>query len=290
MAMNSILFPTDFSDAAENAQTVALSLAKQLDAKLHFLHSLNTVQQYVDMSLTSTGDPTMPGMEPELVIKAMTEQRLNAESALKRLVVEANEDGIEAEFHIVNENLEVAINKVVKDLSVGLIVMGTRGASGFREAFIGSNAQRVVRKCTVPVLTVNRACTKFNVNKVVYASDYLEKEINDQIPRVSAFAKSFGAQLHLIYVNTMAYFEESSDTLKRINSIKEQYEIEDAEVFIYNDYDIDDGILHYADMVNADLIAIVTHGFSGLKKIVSDNVAESVVNHSKIPVLTLHIH
>ncbi len=287
--MKKILFPTDFSEAADNAQNIAIRLAAQAGAELHFLHSLNTAQQFVDMSLTATGDPTMPGMEPEYIMKAMEEQQQKAEKMLKDRIEEAKKQGITCFHHIINNKLDEEVNDFCKEHDIDFIVMGTRGASGFRETFIGSNAQRVVRKARVPVLTVNKAVHDFHLEKMVYASDYLEEDINRQIPRVKEFAKMFNAKIHLLYVNTLAYFEETVDTLKRLKKIQEEYGLEDAETYIYNDYEIDQGILHYAKMIDADLIAIVTHGFSGLRKIVSDNVSESVVNHSDLPVLTLHI-
>ena len=124
---------------------------------------------------------------------------------------------------------------------------------------------------------------------MVYASDFLEDEINQQIPRVKSFVDSLNAELHLLHVNTPAYFEQTDDTLERMEKVAEEYEVGEAMLYIYNDFNIEEGIMNYSNLVGADLIVLVTHGFKGLKRIMSDNVTESVVNHAKIPVLSLHI-
>ncbi len=73
--MKRILFPTDFSDAADNALKVAIDLARDTVSELFILHSLNSAQQYVDLSLSSAGDITMPGMQPEIVMEAIEEEK-----------------------------------------------------------------------------------------------------------------------------------------------------------------------------------------------------------------------
>ena len=139
------------------------------------------------------------------------------------------------------------------------------------------------------MLTVREVSDEFEVETMVYASDFLEAEINAQIPRVKSFVDSLDAELHLLHINTPAYFEQTDDTLERMERVADEYDLEESMLYIYNDFNIEEGIINYSNLVDADLIVLVTHGFKGLKRLMSDNVTESVVNHSTIPVLSLHI-
>lgn len=287
--MKRILFPTDFSEAANNALNVAVSLAQSANAELFVLHSLNSVQQYVDISLTSAGDITMPGMQPEVVMEAIKQQKERVQNQMNDLETALTNDGVQVKTFIVDTELEQEINEFTDKHEIDFTVMGTHGSSGLREAFIGSNAQKIVRKSKVPVLTVNNKCDSFNIKKVACSSDFTESPINEQLLRIKNFSDMFLADLDLVYINTPSYFEETNTVEQRLNDVINAYGLEGASTNIYNAFNIDEGVIAYAQQNDVDVIAMVTHGYRGMKKIFSDNITESVVNHSNIPVLTLHI-
>ncbi|MGB0391065.1 MAG: universal stress protein [Salibacteraceae bacterium] len=287
--MKRILFPTDFSEAANNALNVAVSLAQSANAELFVLHSLNSVQQYVDISLTSAGDITMPGMQPEVVMEAIKQQKERVQNQMNDLETALTNDGVQVKTFIVDTELEQEINEFTDKHEIDFTVMGTHGSSGLREAFIGSNAQKIVRKSKVPVLTVNNKCDSFNIKKVACSSDFTESPINEQLLRIKNFSDMFMADLDLVYINTPSYFEETNTVEQRLNDVINAYGLEGASTNIYNAFNIDEGVIAYAQQNDVDVIAMVTHGYRGMKKIFSDNITESVVNHSNIPVLTLHI-
>lgn len=287
--MKNILILTDFSDAAKGAFSTAKYLAQKSNSVLHVMHTIDSVQKYVDMSLTTSGDPMIPGFEPELLMQVIEKQKEDAQTQLDEMKSELESDGLQVVLHLTSGNLIDDINETVQENNVDVLVMGTHGASGFREAFIGSNAQKVVRNCKVPVLTVREEVQDIDIDCMVFASDYLEFDINEQLPKVKEMAEDLDSELHLLYVNTPAYFEQSEDTINRMERVAEQYDLDDAMQYIYNDFNIDEGIMHYSDLVDADMIVLVTHGFKGLKRLISDHVSESVVNHSKTPVLVFHV-
>lgn len=288
--MKRILFPTDFSDAAKNALNIAILLAKQVDAELYILHSLNSAQQYVDISLSTAGDLTMPGMQPEVVLAAMEEEKKRVIKKMSDLTDLVKGKGVKVNHQIIQQSLEHVVNEITEKEKIDFIVMGTHGSSGLREAFIGTNAQKIVRVANIPVLTVNKNCDDYQIQKVVYCSDFTESQINEQLPRVQNFAEFFSAKLELVYINTPTYFEETKTVTQRMNEVIDKYGVKGVGVHIYNAFDIDEGVIDFAKEQNANVISIITHGYRGVKKLFSDNITESVVNHSEIPVLTLHIH
>ena len=287
--MKTLLFPTDLSNTSKKAFEIILPFCNRLNAKLHILHSLNIAQQYVSMSLSSTGDPTVPGMEPEFMAESVEQQKNAAKEELSQLMAIGQAAGIDCEATLSLEELHEDINNYSDKWQIDAIIMSTHGASGFKEAIIGSNAQKIVRNAKVPVLTINDKVQSLDVNKLVFASDFIEDEITDKIPAVASLANGLEAELHLLYVNTPAYFEESAHSMRRMKDVSEKHGLSNVVHAIYNDFNIDEGVIHYADHVDADLIVLVTHSFKGLKKFLSDNVAETVVNHSKRAVLTLHL-
>ena len=55
---------------------------------------------------------------------------------------------------------------------------------------------------------------------------------------------------------------------------------------VFNDVSEEEGIVYFADSIDADLIAMATHGRTGFAHVLAGSIAEDVVSHSKRPVLT----
>jgi len=285
--MNHILYLTDFSESAENAFPIALDFASKTGAELHVLHALDTARQYINLSMASTGDLGMPGVEPDIVMESINVHRKDAEQSLSELVERGADRGVSVSTVIGEGSMLEDMEAFCELNQPDLIILGTHGASGFKEAFIGSNAQKLVRNASVPVLTVSEKIKSWKSGCVVYASDFAEENLNATLPQLKLLADAFGSEVHLLYVNTPAYFEETEETLSRITQVQKKYGLDKAIVYIQNDFTVENGVLTYARKVGATSVAITTHGFKGLRKFFSDNVTETIVNHADLPVLCL---
>ena len=54
----------------------------------------------------------------------------------------------------------------------------------------------------------------------------------------------------------------------------------------YADYSVEKGIINFANTYGADLIAVATHGRTGLAHFFGGSISEDVANHSTLPVMT----
>lgn len=287
--MKRILFPTDFSPAADEAMQIAFQLTKNAQAELVIFHALNTVQQFMDLNITSGADLVTPTIQPDLVQDIMASHRKIGEQKMKERIALAKQQDVWIHPEISEQGLDASLEDIVADLNIGFIIMATTGASGISETLIGSNAQKIVRNATVPVLTIRNTKEKLNIESVAFFSDFLDEDNCNQIPRVQHFADWFNAEMKYVFVNTPNYFEPSHVVQNRMNSVLSKHNVETQSGEIFNDFDIAEGVINYGKHNNISVLALVTHSFSGLRKLFNDNVTESVVNHSEIPVLSLHI-
>lgn len=180
------------------------------------------------------------------------------------------------------------ITKLAKKHKIDLIVMGSHGTSGFREEFIGTNTERVARIAHCPVLTIKQQHKKFEIRNIVFASNFY-KETDHVVPRVRQFAELFGANVHLLKVNTPYHFETNRYAHKLMEDMAKKHKIKHYSINMYNDEHIENGLLNFSDDTNADLIAIGTHGRTGLSHLINGSLAEDVINHAHRPVLTIKI-
>ena len=75
--------------------------------------------------------------------------------------------------------------------------MGSHGANGFKELFIGSNTEKVVRTANIPVLVIKNEHTDFNIKDFVFATDFGE-ESRWSFTQAQKFAKAMDAKMHLL--------------------------------------------------------------------------------------------
>ena len=180
------------------------------------------------------------------------------------------------------------VNEVAITNDVDLIVMGSHGASGFKEVFIGSNTEKVIRTSEIPVLVIKNEETNTLFNNVVFAID-LGADVKDSTKKMTDFFISNEIKPKFLYVNTPNNFKPTHVAKQMADEYIQQLNIGEYEFAIYNDVDIEKGILNYAESVDADLIAMGTHGRTGFARLLNGSISEDLVNHSSKSVLTFKL-
>ncbi|MFD2601801.1 universal stress protein [Flavobacterium suzhouense] len=281
--MKKILVPTDFSAHAEYALKVAAQIARKNNGEIFLLHML----ELPALASDGIGESNAVGSSTDLpeVMFFMEKTRERFEEFVNKPYLA----GINVVEAIQFEKTFEGIIGHSKKHNIDLIVMGSHGASGFQEMFIGSNTEKVVRTSDVPVLVIKKEEDNFNPQKFVFASDFSD-EIKKPFAKVVEFANSFETELHLVSINTPNNFKSTHAAEKTIQNFASQFEIKNGYTsHIYNDVNIEKGVLHFANSINADLIGMSTHGRQGLAHFFNGSVSEDLVNHAVRPVITFRI-
>ncbi|MDH3322446.1 MAG: universal stress protein, partial [Flavobacteriaceae bacterium] len=198
--MKRILVPIDFSKEAECATKIAAIIAKKTDSEIHLLHMLELPVNTIDPAEMST-----IRSEPQILYyMKLAHEKFDKFKKLPFLkgikIVES------VQFHHAFSGIITESEKSKADL----IVMGSQGASGLQEMFIGSNTEKVVRRSKVPVLVVKKGKEDFKIKDIVFASDF-NSESKKTFQNVIDFANIFDAEIHLLYVNTIHNFNTTLD-------------------------------------------------------------------------------
>ena len=127
------------------------------------------------------------------------------------------------------------------------------------------------------------------VTDIVFAADFIEAEDN-VAAKLKILQNLLDAKLHLVKVDTPGNFENSRTIKKRIHSFVQKHGLENYTMEIYNESTEEDGIIYFSEDIDADMIALATHGRTGLKHLLSGSIAEDVVNHAQRPVWTCGVH
>lgn len=280
--MKKILVPTDFSTEAGNALRAAAHISRRSGASVHILHVLDAS---MGGGFSAMGQVQDYSMDDLFVMKLMEVNK----KRLHKLADELQETGVAAVTYEVRVGaIYNAIAEGVEAVGADLVVMGTKGSSGMAELLVGSNTERVVRFSRVPVLSVKNVPDDFAIRTLVFASNFEADQLL-AVSKIKNFQDLFGANLHLVYVNVPNSFTNSRVIRQRMQDFVDRYGLRGYQFTIYNDDSEEKGIIHFAEEVDADLIAVATHGRTGLSHLLSGSIAEDIVNHANRPVLTVNL-
>ena len=277
--MKKIIVPIDFSEHSEYALKTAAKLAKKANAELLVLHML----ELSDIILTETDSQQQ---QKAVFFLKLVEQKF--ETFLdKEYLKDVNVTPIVKHYKVFSE-----VNDVAKEHDADIIVMGSHGTSGFKEFFVGSNTERVVRNSETPVLVIKNEIKDINFGTAVFATNFEEENVRPYLNATSMF-EALGAKLKLLYVNLPnEHFKSSVEIEKKIAEflITADGNLDKLNDVAYQaDYTVEQGVMNYANKVGADIIAIPTHGRKGISHFFAGSIGEDIANHSSLPVITFMI-
>lgn len=266
--MKKILVPTDFSKFADFAAELATSLAKTMEAEVHFVHLMDIPIDWIKLI-----EADQKKMYPDITSKVKA-----ANSKLDALVQRVEKAGLKAKCLIQYNSDYKFIAQYTKTFQCDFIVMGSHGASGFTEWFVGSNTQKVVRRSDVPVIVVKNDLKPYKFDELVFVSEF-DREHVKPFKWMLDFAKILGAKVHLLFINIPANFTETQILDKKMKP----FIAEGGELIlkstVYNCYDFEKGLSEIVIREN-QLVAMATHGDK-------NSLTEKVINHLDTPVLSI---
>lgn len=278
--MKKILVPTDFSKPASIAADVAADIARKANSELTFLH---VVEEAVGNSLNVEGQVAAGGNWEEKLFTMKLIER--GQKQLNKLVDDPKFEGIKVKKELRIGSAFHGMNTIISEKKVDLVVMGTAGRSDLEQMIIGSNTEKVVRMSHCPVLTVHEKPASKEFKDIVYATSMdKDEEVFSRI--VNTTQKLYDSTIHLVRINTPGNFQRDVVVKKYMKDFAKKLQLKNFTINVFNDVSEEEGIIYFADSVNADLIAMATHGRTGFAHVLAGSIAEDVVSHSKRPVLT----
>lgn len=270
--MVNILVPTDFSQLSKSALKYAIKIGNRLGGNVTVLHIM-TMTRALRISMMekirSPDHDLMDSAESELevMIKTVSEQ-YKASSPVKYQVVRGT-------------YFPSTLLREARRLHSGLIVMGTRGATGFAKAVLGSNTNSVIEVSHIPVLAVPEKADFKGFRNVVYASDL--SNLEDELEILIRYIEKFGSTIHLIHIVPPG---EQVDVIEaRIESVLKGFPYKNIITLVLVDNDIDSALDQYVEVSKADVLAMFTHEPSFFDKVFDKSMTRKMAFHSRVPLL-----
>jgi nucleotide-binding universal stress UspA family protein len=264
--MNTIIVPTDFSPAAENATVYAAQLAKQIGASITLLHVYNLpvpMTDYPVMMVTAddlrktSDDGLQRAMQS--IQKNMTDVAVETESRLGDVVTE--------------------IEDACKERKPFAIVVGVKDVNEFDRFLFGDTTMSLVKNCSHPVIAVPESARPSVPTNIALATDLLDAQ---DIPaeNIAAVAKVLGANLHIVHV-------EQNESKRYPEELMAAFTEANASYHAITDENVTEGLKHYVEQNNIDLVIMLPHKHNLYERLFLKGHTKGILHNMPVPVMSL---
>jgi nucleotide-binding universal stress UspA family protein len=289
MDIKNVLVPVDFSPPSRLAVNYGVELARKFRARLTLLHVVESGAAVV---------AGFPG-EGSDAAKKHGEQALRMLSAL---IAPEDQDDLDLRIVMKSGDIKDEIASVIDEQHADIAVMGTHGRGLFSRWLIGSVTEGILRKVSIPILTVCHATRPLAFNRILFATDCTESS-KRAFDFVLEMACSMGSQVTLLHaldpVAVTYGGAEMAQYIDRHNATEVQSELaglvaEGAQQDVRVETVIAEGfaadeIAKAAEEYNADLLFIAVKHKGLVERVLLGTTAERAIREAHIPVLSIPV-
>jgi len=275
MKPQNILVPVDFSACSKKALLVAIQLAKTFGSKLVIMNACENPQGFGDIS-----EATMA----EEFLKSLETKARKSYQELEASIPQLKE--VPHEFVIRHAYVKVAVLDMLMVDEFDLIVIGTTGASGFKQVFMGSNAYDIIKHADCPVLAIPEESHVHTAMKhIVLAGDYDRTYSKSTFHFLIDLARAKNAEIQILHVGDTLV----PDTAKMAEGNKLEHHFEGLKHTSHYvvDVNVDEAIKDFLTEHETDLLVLVFKKHSWLDRFFRGNITKRMAFHSKTPLLIL---
>ena len=276
--MKKILVPCDFSDLAVQALQFALQIAKQSNGEVILLNVIE-----------------LPVLRDTMLMPILyfeenyfKDMKVSIEKNFEKLKTKWITEGSKVRSLVECGPTTTTINRIAEETKADLIVMGTHGATGFKEFLVGSNTEKIVRLSSIPVLAVRKSLELTHIKNIVFPTT-LDPDQHKLLAHIKELQTFFSAKLHLLLVNTPHNLKRIIGEKDMMEAYAKDFDLENYTLNTRDDFYESDAIMNFTMGIKADMIAMGTHSRKGLAHLFSGSVAEDVVNHIDCPIWTYSV-
>ncbi|WP_426091941.1 universal stress protein [Flavobacterium sp. DSR3-2] len=275
--MKKILFPTDFSHVSNNAFIYALKLADSINAEIITMHVYHLPQaNYINVSeyLHEIYDVT------EL---SNFENYKDEVPVLRRIAEENNLDHVKISHVLILGNLIEEIQKITKHEFIDFIVMGTKGATGLKETFLGTVATKIMNNVKAVVLAIPERCKYEPVKNLLFITEY-QADDTQSFLKVKALAKVFQTHIDCLRVKP----QNREDDNNNMRNWEELIDNQNIKLHSVTGNDVEGIILNFIDSHKINMIAMHVHHKNFFEKLFEISLSKKLAFHINIPILAIH--
>ena len=269
-----ILLPTDFSDNAWSAAEYALKLYKEETCTFHFFHSSK-----MKISTMSNMSNKLIHVLAENSMKDLTEIKAKAENTNTKA---------DHKFEVIlsTHDLYDAMEALIEKNKIDLVIMGTKGATGAKEFFVGSNTVDIINKIKLcPVLVVPDAYEFVTPEQIAFPTDF-NRFYGEELLPLKQLSELYHSKIRVAHINqTENLTEKQNYNLAMLKAYLEDYQ---SSVHWMPDLGSkEQAIKNFIEESSINILAMINYEHSFIENIIKEPVIKKLGFHPTIPFLVI---
>ncbi|APZ45471.1 universal stress protein [Polaribacter reichenbachii] len=269
-----ILIPTDFSKNAWNAIVYALKLYANETCSFYLLNSIKIKGSTMSAFSNKLQEKVTENASEELI---KLKKRLDKEHFNNK-----------HNFHIIlsRQELKNSIETAIKKHKIDLVIMGTKGASGVKELFFGSNTVHIISKMKLcPILTVPEDCGYNTPKQIAFPTDF-NHFYEEELSPIKEIANLYNSKIRVFHISE----EESLKSCQNYNLSMLKVYLEDhphkfdwIPNYTKKTYEINEFLKDH----NISILAMINYKHSFTEDIIKEPVIKNIGFHPIVPFLVI---
>ncbi len=274
--MKKILFPTDFSETANNAFLYALNLAKSIDAQVYVLHVYE-----LPMITGSLSAGLIQNVYETVELGSFDNFKDNIPQ-LRQIADDNGLNEIPIKFILEEGNFLYILREIIGEESVDFVVMGTDGNSGIEKMLFGSNTINAITSMKVPILSVPHGMSFKGFKNIGFTTVFDQKD-KDALKYLIEIANRHHAKIHCMHVSKDGKFNQQA-----MKDWQDQFAGDPIVFEIYHDADPVNAVLDFIKEKQIDLLTVVSRNKGFFDKIFSPGFTKKIANKNITPLFVFH--
>ncbi len=278
--MKRILIPTDFSDNAWNTILYALELYRNIPCEFYILNTYDVTP----VRLATTISSQRVGHIYETV-------KIESKEGLKMTIddIHNSQPALHHTFKTLSKSgsLVEVLEELTDEDHFDMILMGTKGATGVKEIFLGSNTQKVIKNIEdCPVLIIPEDAYFEEISEIAFATDFERVYHKAEIAPIIGLAKNHDATIRMIHV----YDKPGLDNVQSYNSssLEEYFKNVKYDFHVIPDFStIEDTIQAFIEELEINVLAMINYPHSFIERLLKEDVIKKITFHTTIPFLVI---
>jgi nucleotide-binding universal stress UspA family protein len=266
--MKRILVPTDFSENTHSAIDFAIDIVNKVEGEMILLNTYKLARR--------------AGMF--IGVEKMMREESKAEMAkLVRKIKPRLKPKVTLKNKVVKGDSIQTVVLAAKKLNADLIIMGTQGASGLKEVFIGSTTNGVINSTKIPVMAVPASFKHKPLDVIVLSVSPNLNELGDKIEILILLAKLYNSKIKGLHIHTN---DEDAEIQQKVSEILKGTNHTYAEIK-GSTVNINSLIEQFVKDNNADMLCMIKQNRGFWENLFHNSVTTIEVFHSAVPILVL---
>lgn len=267
--MKKILVPTDFSEHANKALAFAVDIANQFGSHITLLHT------YKVYSSTGSFVSVESYMEEDAAVQILDlvkkfEPKLKGGSKIQSKIIRS-------------DSTVQVISRLADQSDFDLIIMGTQGASGLKEIFIGSITNGVLRNTQTPVMAIPQNYEYRPLKTIIFAVDKEGLSSYKVTIPLTKLAKAYHAKVRVYHLDTGKDSDGIDPTVDLfLDGVEHSFHYELDGTHIVN------SINQFVGDYDAELLCLVRRKRGFIEDVFHVSITSREAFHSEVPLLVLH--